>query len=167
MLREANARISSLLRNIFNVYSLSQLIREPTRVTSLSKILIDLCITNSPEEVTKSGVIHLAISDHSVVFLTRKAHYDRNDHRTIDTRQVKHFDSNNQTQWANVDLYFGPKDMWQESWKELFLSCVNKHAPLKLKRVHYKSEVLALLVVYCVEPEEEIFLKISQSLPII
>ena len=173
MLREANARISSLLRNIFNVYSLSQLIREPTRVTSVSNILIDLCITNSPEEVTKSGVIHLAISDHSVVFLTRKAYYDRNDHRTIETRQVKHFDSNkflrdlNQTQWANVDLYFGPKDMWQESWKELFLSCVNKHAPLKLKRVHYKSEVLALLVVYCVEPEEEIFFKISQSLPII
>ena len=170
MLREANARISSFLRNIFDVYSLSQLIREPTRVTSVSNILIDLYITNSPEEVTKSGVIHLAISDHSIVFFfTRRAHYDRNDHRTIETRQVKHFDSDkflrdlNQTQWANVDLYFGPKDMWQESWKELFLSC----APLKLKRVHYKSEVLALLVVYCVEPEEEIFFKISQSLPII
>ena len=68
MLREANARISSFLRNIFDVYSLSQLIREPTRVTSVSNILIDLYITNSPEEVTKSGVIHLAISDHSIVF---------------------------------------------------------------------------------------------------
>ena len=32
-----------------------------------------------------------------------------------------------------------------------------------LKRVH-KSEVLALLVIYCVRPEEEIFLKTSQSL---
>ena len=68
MLREANARISSFLRNIFDVYSLSQLIRESTRVTSVSNILIDLYITNSPEEVTKSGVIHLAISDHSIVF---------------------------------------------------------------------------------------------------
>lgn len=43
----------------------------------------------------------------------------------------------NQTQWANVDLYFGPNGMWQE-WKELFLSCVNKHAPLKFKRVRKK-----------------------------
>ena len=40
-------------------------------------------------------------------------------------------------QWANVDLYFDPNDMWQE-WRELFLSCVNKLAPLKLKRVRKK-----------------------------
>ena len=77
LLREANARISYFLRNIFDVYGLNQLIREPTRVTSASNILIDLCITNSPERVTKSGVIHLGISDHSIVFLTRKAHHDR------------------------------------------------------------------------------------------
>ena len=143
-LREANARISSFLRNIFDVYGLSQLIREPVSVTSVSNILIDLCITNSPEKVTKLGVIHLGISDHSIVFLTRKAHYDRNDPRTIEARQFKHFDSNKflrdlkQTQWANADLYFGPNDIWQE-WKELFLNCVNKHAPLKLKRVRKKQ----------------------------
>ena len=60
------------------LYGLNQLIREPTRVTSDSNTLIDLCVTNSPEKVTKSGVIHLGISDHSLVFLTRKAHHDRN-----------------------------------------------------------------------------------------
>ena len=33
--------------------------------------------------------------------------------------------------WAKVDLYFDPDDMWRE-WKELFLSYVTKHKPLKL-----------------------------------
>lgn len=80
---EPNAHISSFLTNIFDTYGLSQLIREPTRVSSDSNTLIDLCITNSPEKVTKSGVIHLGISDHSLIFLTRKAHQDRNGPRTI------------------------------------------------------------------------------------
>ena len=141
LLPEANAHISHFLTNIFDIYGLSQLIREPTRVTSVSNTLIDLCMTNPPEKVTKSGFIHLGISDHSLVFLTRKAHYDCNGARTIETRQFKHFDRNkllsnlNQMPWANVDVHNSdPNDMWRE-WKEMFLSCLDKHAPLKSKRV--------------------------------
>ena len=85
LLPEANAHISSFLTNILYIYGLSQLIGEPTRVTSVSNTLIDLCITNSPEKVTKSGVIHLGINHHSLVFLTRKAHYDRNGPRVFET----------------------------------------------------------------------------------
>ena len=68
LLPEAITVNSSYLINIFDIYGLSQLITEPTRVTPDSKTLIDLCITNSPEKVTNSGVIHLGISDHSLVF---------------------------------------------------------------------------------------------------
>ena len=72
LLPEAFARgFCSYLTSIFDIYGLSQLITEPTRVTPTSKTLIDLCITNSPEKVTNSGVIHLGISDHSLVFMTR------------------------------------------------------------------------------------------------
>ena len=59
LLPEASAHISSYLTNIFDIYGLSQLITEPTRITPVSKTLIDLCITNSPEKVSNSGVIHL------------------------------------------------------------------------------------------------------------
>ena len=131
LLLEENAHISSFLTNIFDVYGLSQIIREPTRVTSVSKTLIDLCITNSPEKVTKSGVIHLGIGDHSLVFLTRNAHYDRNGPRMTETSDL------NQMPWANVDAYSDSNDLWRE-WKEMFLSCVDKHAPLKPKRARIK-----------------------------
>ena len=128
LLPEANAHINifSFLRNIYlynlyiYIYGLSQLIREPTRVTSVSHAPIDLCITNSPENAIKSGVIHLGISDHSLIFLTRKARHDRNGPRRIKTRQFKHFDRNkclsdlNQMPWANVDGHSDPNDMWCE-----------------------------------------------------
>ena len=43
----------------------AKVIRRPCDSTSGN--LIDLCITISPEKVTNSGVIHLGISDHSLV----------------------------------------------------------------------------------------------------
>ena len=91
LLPETSAHTSSCLTNIFDIYGLSQLITEPTRVTPVSKTLIDLCITNSPEKVSNSGVIHLGISDHSLVFMTRKIQHNRNCPRTIEMRQFKHF----------------------------------------------------------------------------
>ena len=143
MLPEAITVNSSHLINIFDIYGLSQLITEPTRVTPDSKTLIDLCITNSPEKVTNSGVIHLGISDHSLVFLSRKTQYCRIGPRVIETRQFKHFNRGkflsdlNQLPWANVDLYSDPNEMWRV-WKEMFLGCVDKHAPLKSKRIRNK-----------------------------
>ena len=143
LLPEASAHISSHLTDIFDIYGLSQLITEPTRVTPVSKTLIDLCITNSPEKVSNSGVIHLGISDHSLVFMTRKVHHDRFCPRTIEMRQFKHFQKNkflsdlDQMPWANVDLCSDPNDMWHE-WKQMFVSCMDKHAPRKLKRISKK-----------------------------
>ena len=143
LLPEASAHISSHLTNIFDIYGLSQLITEPTRVTLVSKTLIDLCITNSPEKVSNSGVIHLGISDHSLVFMTRKVHHDRFCPRTIEMRQFKHFQKNKflndleQMPWSNVDLCSDPNDMWHE-WKQMFVSCMDKHAPRKLKRISKK-----------------------------
>ena len=131
---EASAHISSHLTNIFDIYGLSQLITEPTRVTLASKTLIDLCITNSPKKVSNSGAIHLGISDH-------KVHHDRFCPRTIEMRQFKHFQKNKflsdleQMPWSNVDLCSDPNDMWHEWKKKMFVSCMDKHAPRKLKRI--------------------------------
>lgn len=105
LLPEASACNSSYRTNIFDIYGLSQLITEPTRVTPPSKTLIDLCITNSPEKVTNSCVIHLGISDHSLAFMTRKVHHDCSCPRRIEMRQKSNFLSDlEQMPWSNVDL---------------------------------------------------------------
>ena len=61
------------LLDICDIFNLTQLITEPTRVTNISQSLIDLCITNTPDKITASGVQSLGISDHSLVYLVRKS----------------------------------------------------------------------------------------------
>ena len=60
------------LINIADIYGLHQLICEPTRITDKSSTLIDLIYTNCPERVVCSGVAHISISDHSLVYAFRK-----------------------------------------------------------------------------------------------
>ena len=91
-MQDGSNHYSSTLTNILDIYGLSQLISEPTRITPTSSTLIDLCITNSPAKISKAGVVHLGISDHSLVFMTLKICYERTgSHRTIETRAFKKF----------------------------------------------------------------------------
>ena len=53
------------------MYGLSQLIDCPARVTSNKSTLIDHILTNTQENISQSGVIDPAISDHSLIFCTR------------------------------------------------------------------------------------------------
>ena len=62
----------SQITNIVDIYSLHQLIKEPTRITDKSSALIDLIDTNCPEKVVCSGVAHVSISDHSLVYVYLK-----------------------------------------------------------------------------------------------
>ena len=43
-----------------------------TRVTMTTTSLIDHIVTNTPEKISDSSVIHTGISDHSLVFAIRK-----------------------------------------------------------------------------------------------
>ena len=65
------------VKEILDIYDVEQLINEPTRITATSSTLIDLCLTNTPTNIVKSGVIHVSISDHSLVYMIRKANYIR------------------------------------------------------------------------------------------
>ena len=67
-----NLAHTNLLTSITDVYSLHQLIREPTRITSSSSTLIDLIFTNCPDKMVCSGLSHVSISDHSLVYVYRK-----------------------------------------------------------------------------------------------
>ena len=78
------------------IYGLNQMIFEPTRITLKSCTLIDLSVYNqfSRKKMLTSGVVHLGISDHSLVFMTIKIRYERvGTHRTIESRDYKNIDS--------------------------------------------------------------------------
>lgn len=50
------------------VYRLSSLIKEPTRITNTSTSLIDVIFTSRPRSFLSSGVYDTGISDHSLVY---------------------------------------------------------------------------------------------------
>ena len=60
------------LKDLFDTYSLTQIIDEPTRTTQDTKTLIDHIATNRPELASDSGVIPCGISDHDIVYMVRK-----------------------------------------------------------------------------------------------
>ena len=53
-----------------SLYQYDQLIDSPTRVTRTSATVIDLIFTNRAENILKSGINHLGISDHNLIFAT-------------------------------------------------------------------------------------------------
>ena len=58
--------------DFFFSYSLEQLISIPTRVTSKTAILIDHVLTNFSQIVSQCSVIKVGISDHDLIYCTRK-----------------------------------------------------------------------------------------------
>ena len=83
--------LSSAIKEISNAISTSQLIEEPTRITDRPSTLIDLLISTAEDKITESGVIHAAISDHSMIYAIRKCRGARNPPRIINIWSYKTF----------------------------------------------------------------------------
>lgn len=59
-----------------------------------SSTLIDLCLTiNTPSHVVNAGVLSVSISDHSLIYVVRKAHYVQGVPRMVHIRSMKQFNS--------------------------------------------------------------------------
>ena len=140
---DANENNTNKLKDIFATYGLEQLINKPTRVTSNSSTLIDLCVTNTATKTINSEVFHLAISDHSLIYMTYKTKYERIGKRIIEIRSMKKFTKEQclwdleQQNWNDIKLSSDPNIMWSK-WKSLLMECIDRHDPLKHKRVGNK-----------------------------
>ena len=53
-------------------FGLKQLIKSPTRITCSSSSIIDHILTNACDKISDSGVIDIGISDHQMIYCTRK-----------------------------------------------------------------------------------------------
>ena len=69
-----NNQIYSVWNDYVEPFGLTQVVTEPTRVTSNSKTLIDHIYCNCPENVKSVSVPKLGLSDHFPIFVTRKMH---------------------------------------------------------------------------------------------
>ena len=111
------------LKTLCEVYQLTKMINEPTRITDSSKSLIDIILTNTPNGICTSGVLHLGISDHSMIYAIRKiAIPTKTKHKVVTTRNYKHFSASSfrrdlQTiEWDKLEHLDDPNEIWSE-WK--------------------------------------------------
>ena len=147
-LLEPNLSTGKKLQEIMELYQLTQIINDPTRITEYTKSLIDVCITSSPEKIISTGVIHLGISDHSLIYAIRKLNYvpKTGSRNQIEYRNFKQFKAESFLNdlyilpWSELDNKQNVDEMW-ECWKSLFIQVLDKHAPLKTKRVRKKGSV--------------------------
>ncbi|XP_068721569.1 uncharacterized protein [Montipora capricornis] len=107
------------LLTITDVYGLQQLITEPTRITETSATLIDLIFTNCPDKVLCSGVRHIGISDHSMVYVYRKLAINGQSkgHTNITYRNFRSFDRDKfrsdvaSQDWDHINNSSNPNDI--------------------------------------------------------
>ncbi len=132
------------LQFLSSLYQFDQLIDEPTRITGTSATLIDLILTNKKENISKSGVIHLGLSDHSMIFAIRKHCIPKSREKVKHIRNFKNFNTNDfltdlsQMPWENIAQYDNSNVCWQV-WKSLYLQVLDRHAPLRRMRTRGNS----------------------------
>ena len=74
------------------MFGLKQLIGDPTRVTCTSSTIIDHILANFPNRVSQQGVIDVGLSDHQIIYCTRKiSRIKRNTHKQIKCRSLKNY----------------------------------------------------------------------------
>ena len=135
---KSNTKWSNMIQ--LHVFDLTRLISKPTR-TQTTTTLIDHVYTTAPGTISGSFVSDFSFSDHFPVCITRKLSnkVSKNDHITTTYRSFKNF---NEPQ-LSVDLdAFTPCQANVEddfnAWFSIILKNVDKHAPLKNKRVKDK-----------------------------
>ena len=130
------------LLEICNLYQYHQLINEHTRITKKSATTIDLFLTNNKEIFTHSGVCHIGISDHFLIYGVRKFCIPKGKPKIVESRQFRNFDANsfhadlNQAPWHLVHLEDNPNRAW-EIWPCLFLEICDFHAPTRKRKVRH------------------------------
>ena len=132
---------------LLNMYQFDQLIKEPTHISEHSSTTIDLAFTNDAEKIIKSGVLQCSISNHSLIFLTRRAKKLRSPGKNIQYRNFKRYSSENfaadlqEASWEKVDTSLTVDEAWT-AFAETLHATADKHAPLATKRVRVKYKEL-------------------------
>ena len=116
---------------------LTQLIKNPTRVTENSTTLIDHIYTNRPDLYPVHGSCDPGLSDHYLIYASRRRAKEKRKTNEIYGRNYRNFNEANfkhdvdQIDWS--DVYNVPTSSSAAVvFREILLGTINKHAPEKM-----------------------------------
>lgn len=128
-----------------SLFGLHQLIECATRVTQATATLLDHVYTNNRQMISNVRVLDSSISDHCPIVCTWSYKVPKNrtkGHTTVQYRSFKDFNERaflrdlSFAPFTNVCNYLDPIHALT-AWYEAFLPVVDKHAPLRKKRVKH------------------------------
>ena len=130
-----------------SLFNLHQVIQSPTRVTNSTRTLIDHIYTNNPDRILHSKVHQTSMSDHFTVQCTLTSKIPKAQHKPqsiITYRSFKHFDAcyflHDLSNCSFKDIYCtDDPDKAFTSFIRLLCTIINRHAPIKKKRVKNTS----------------------------
>ena len=128
------------LSDMKDVFSLTNLIKEPTCFKSQNGILLDLILTNRPRNFMKSLSFETGLSDcHKLVCSILRASFKKLPPKIVKYRDHKHFYQEKflhdlDSKLLQGDLFRNCEKLY-ENLSEIFIDILNFHAPLKQKQV--------------------------------
>ena len=128
------------LRSFYSTINATQLIKDPTRVSKTSESLIYILMVSNPVLVRNSGVLKLTTSDHYAVYTTMNLRMPKAKATYISTRSYKSYNAEkfsadvSMIPWTILDL-MDTCDEMLDAFNDLFLTCLNSHAPVKTVRL--------------------------------
>ena len=128
-----------------NLFQLTQLIDHPTRITDKTTSLLDVAIVNSPERISHSGVLHVGISDHSLIYICRKISIRFNNPKYVESRNFKNYvqrdfnyDLHHALLMLNWETKYDPNMLWNY-FRTTLNYVADIHVPIqsrKVRRLH-------------------------------
>ena len=75
-----------------SLHGIEQLLTLPTRITKNSSSLLDHVLTNSADRISQFGIVNVGLSDHQLIYCTRKITRTRlNAHKYVKMRSLKYY----------------------------------------------------------------------------
>ena len=132
------------LNRILQVQGLRNVIKKATRISKEIRNLIDVIVTSKSDSITASGVSHLGISDHSLVYANLRMRKTKQNKVTKTINNYKNVDANKfkaefeAASWSVCEIFNDLEDqVW--AWKRLFKNIASAHIPKRKVRTRTNS----------------------------
>ena len=127
-------------------FSLKEIIKEPTRITCSTSSLLDHILTNCSEKISQKGIVNTGISDHQLIYCTRKILRTKlNKHNQIQVRSLKNYSAEafksalEKINFPNYDIFSSINVAYTDLLKKIS-DTLDNIAPIKEIRVKNNTQ---------------------------
>ena len=127
-------------------FSLTKIIEDPTRITCSTSSFLDHILTNSLEKISQKGIINVGLSDHQLIYSTRKVLRTKlKMHNQIQVRSLKKYSVEAYTialrkiNFPNYDTFSNVNIAYTDLVKKIS-NTIDSVAPIKELRIKSKTQ---------------------------